>query len=267
MSRPTPSARIALDLSNPGQFFGCCGLLELAHRQWPGAQGWFDRASSFCFLVPGRAGDALPELLRRISACTLDQFDPDDSRKSALWLGAPFNLRLDWWLDTIAGGDTFRTWSGQQKGPEVADQMRLALVQCVDMADELFDRDVFVSKRDAPGSAIAPFYFDSRRQPKSLDVGFSPDVQEMAVVTYPAVEFLCLVGLQRFRPTPLGDAPATRYRYCAWSEPLEPSVASLACAGLLDPVPVQQFSFSLIQRVEDQAYYAFSQATPERSIS
>lgn len=29
--------RINVDLTNPGQFFACCGLLELADRLWGGA--------------------------------------------------------------------------------------------------------------------------------------------------------------------------------------------------------------------------------------
>ena len=30
--------RISVDLSNPGQFFACCGLFELANRMWPKAE-------------------------------------------------------------------------------------------------------------------------------------------------------------------------------------------------------------------------------------
>lgn len=35
------STRINVDPANPGQFFACCGLLELAGRIWDGAEGWF----------------------------------------------------------------------------------------------------------------------------------------------------------------------------------------------------------------------------------
>src|SRR5271168_908987 len=41
MSDPTPSITVAVDPTNPGQFFACCGLLELADRLWPGAEGLF----------------------------------------------------------------------------------------------------------------------------------------------------------------------------------------------------------------------------------
>ena len=42
MTYPEPSITVKVDLTNPGQFFACCGLLELADRLWPGAEGWFE---------------------------------------------------------------------------------------------------------------------------------------------------------------------------------------------------------------------------------
>ena len=37
-----PAISVPVDPTNPGQFFACCGLLELADRLWGGAEGWFD---------------------------------------------------------------------------------------------------------------------------------------------------------------------------------------------------------------------------------
>jgi CRISPR-associated protein Csb3 len=36
-----PQITMNADVTNPGQFFACCGLLELAHRLWPGTEAWF----------------------------------------------------------------------------------------------------------------------------------------------------------------------------------------------------------------------------------
>ena len=36
-----PKIRVNVDPTNPGQFFACCGLLELADRLAPGTEGWF----------------------------------------------------------------------------------------------------------------------------------------------------------------------------------------------------------------------------------
>ena len=35
------SFALTVDPTNPGQFIACCGLLELAGRLRPGAEGWF----------------------------------------------------------------------------------------------------------------------------------------------------------------------------------------------------------------------------------
>jgi CRISPR-associated protein Csb3 len=42
MSESTHTIRIRVDVTNPGQFFACCGLLELAARIRPGAAGCFE---------------------------------------------------------------------------------------------------------------------------------------------------------------------------------------------------------------------------------
>jgi CRISPR-associated protein Csb3 len=36
--------QINVDPANPGQFFACCGLFELADRLWPGCETWFDKS-------------------------------------------------------------------------------------------------------------------------------------------------------------------------------------------------------------------------------
>src|SRR6059058_2715350 len=58
MTNAAPSIRVNVDVTNPGQFFACCGLLELADRLWPGAEGWFEKGK-FCVACEGD----LPTLL------------------------------------------------------------------------------------------------------------------------------------------------------------------------------------------------------------
>jgi CRISPR-associated protein Csx14 len=41
MITPDPDLTLAVTPRNPGQFFACCGVLELASRLWPGSEGWF----------------------------------------------------------------------------------------------------------------------------------------------------------------------------------------------------------------------------------
>ncbi len=56
MTMPTPGISINVDLTNPGQFFACCGLLELTHRLRPGVEGWFEDSR---FLITAGAGESL----------------------------------------------------------------------------------------------------------------------------------------------------------------------------------------------------------------
>src|SRR2546423_6559311 len=94
------STHITVDPANPGQFFACCGLLELADRLWDGAEGWFGPGA---FSVS--AGGGLPDLIRTLSRADLLQLDPDDDTASPIEIGPLIRtLRLDWGRDTHAGG-------------------------------------------------------------------------------------------------------------------------------------------------------------------
>src|SRR3954471_22547111 len=56
MNNGTPEITVPVDYTNPGQFFACCGLLELADRLWPGVEGWF-ADGQFCIDASGSATD------------------------------------------------------------------------------------------------------------------------------------------------------------------------------------------------------------------
>ena len=59
---------MTVDPTNPGQFFACCGLLELADRLWPGAEGWFaENGREFKIACEG----TLPQLVDAIADASL----------------------------------------------------------------------------------------------------------------------------------------------------------------------------------------------------
>ena len=122
MIDPDPTIRVNVDATNPGQFFACCGLLELADRLWDGAQGWFGRENS-CVT----AGGALPDLIRALCQAELVQLDPDDNTASPIEIGRPFRtLRLDWWHDDHAGGKELKVWAGTMESARIACAMQYA---------------------------------------------------------------------------------------------------------------------------------------------
>ena len=149
MSDRRNNISIPVDLTNPGQFFACCGVLELAGRLWPRSDGWFESASRFVLSTGERSTSTEhfcksvieSELSPLFSEKKLQELTQLNERKAELKklqktfpksaenirkrlnsrriaagfrLGAPFNLRVDWWLVENCDGDHLKTWAGQQ---------------------------------------------------------------------------------------------------------------------------------------------------------
>lgn len=171
VSLSKPSINICVDLKNPGQVIACCGLLELAHRLWPGVEGWYDEAS-FMFASPDQGvGLDLAELMRRLATCGLSTLTAEEcteredlerqrrqlkkqggqptapeeqrlkelgkrARAGSLRVGEPFDLLIDW-FEADEGAVTPRTpktWAGQQELRKVARAAQDALSRIGDLA-------------------------------------------------------------------------------------------------------------------------------------
>jgi CRISPR-associated protein Csb3 len=222
MSDAATPITVNVDPCNPGQFFACCGLLELADRLWPGAEGCFS-SDARTFTITAGEGATLEQLLQAVLAAPLQQVELENKGTSPLVLAGPFQLRLDWWNDTDAGGSDFKTWAGRMEVVTIARAMHQALARAIPLGPDIF--------RFAEIMPVAPFQLDSTRggAAQNLDIGFSPDVQKIDVTSSPSVEFLCVIGLQRFRPVRKPDA--REYQYTAWTTPLPPQAASAAACG------------------------------------
>lgn len=242
--------RVAVDPTNPGQFFACCGLLELADRLWPGAAGWFEDGE-FILVMPNERRPSLERLLGTIIDAELQVETVQEPTTSPLLLGEPFGIRLDWWRDDRSGGSTFKTWAGQQKVVGIARAMHRALARAIPLGARLLDLAEILPDPDEPKKSVAPFYFDARRAAGALnlDIGFSTDAQKIDTLSFPAVEFLCLIGLQRFRAGSPGDRT---FRYYTWSRqtPLPPPVAAAVACGAVPLRGRQGYSFRLLFRTK-----------------
>ena len=257
MSNPEP-IRINVDVTNPGQFFACCGLLELADRLWPGAEGWFAEPA-FCIACDGM----LPTLVQKVSEAKMTQLEPDNEMSSPIEIGDPFRpLRLDWWQDERAGGKDLKVWAGSMEGPRIARAMQHALRGEQYYTPTLFDIGVIVYSPDDPEKKVEPFYFDARRGPNahSRDVGFSPNDLQLTTTAFPAVEFLCLVGLQRCLPVPT-EQPRI-FVYYTWAKPLQPRLLPAAVAGHLPHSGRRGYRFENWYRTGQRKHKAFRGAIP-----
>jgi len=229
MSNPEPSIRINVDVTNPGQFFACCGLLELADRLWPGAEGWFEERS-FCMTAHGELGSLIEEL-RNVE---LIQADPENKTASPIAFGPPIvGLTLDWWLDEIAGGKKMKVWAGTMESVKIAKAMQFAMHDERFTSPDLFDVGLVAYDPDNPEKKVEPYYFDSRRGPNahSRDVGFSPNTLRLTTTAFPAVELLCLIGLQRCLPAPTSHRHV--YEYCSWAHPVPTALLSPIVSGAI----------------------------------
>jgi len=257
-----PTIRVSVDPSNPGQFFACCGLLELADRSWDGAVGWF---SDMRFLLAPSSSECerctLSALIDELCHAPVKQLDPEDDYSSPIQLGAPFDLTLDWWLDTRSGGNRLKVWAGSMRSVRIAKAMWATLQRDNLRADSLLDHGMVVFDPEEPDKKVEPFYFDGRRgnNAQSRDIGFAPDALQMTTAAFPAVEFLCLVGLQRARPVP--SSQPRIFEYCTWSTPSPlVLVPALAC-GVIADVAARRYRFENSFRTDQKKHKAFLPAT------
>lgn len=275
MSHPTANITIPVDLTNPGQFFACCGLLEVASRIDQHAEAWFDsdrfKLASTCTsssiletisqsTIANTMSLAQRTRLDELSAMSKRQREGttglEEEKKSleslrrelpiALIGKVPF--QIDWFCDDFAGGSRFKTWAGQQSVLDITQAMHEGIRTAkIDSADSLW--------KSVRGVGL-PFNFDSDLggQGSALDIGFSFDPLAGSETTRiegtckPALELLCFIGLQRFRPLELKGE--NRFVYAAWSTPLAVSIASSFASTAVSVGPRTTFEFPLLYRTK-----------------
>jgi hypothetical protein len=258
MEHPKPSICVHVDPANPGQFFACCGLLELAERMFGVAAGSFERGHFHIW-----ADGDLPGLIQASSEAELTQVDLNDNTSSPIEMALPSRpLRLDWWLDERAGGKDLKVWAGTMESVRIARAMQYAMRDERFMSPGLFDVGLIAYDPDDPRKKVEPFYFDARRCPNahSRDVGFSANDLGMTTIAHPAVELLCLVGLQRCLPSKSGQPRV--FEYFIWSIPLPPCLMPAAVSGLLPDRGRRGYRFENWYRTGQRKHKAFRTAVP-----
>ena len=262
--------RIRYEPSNPGHFFACCGLLELAHRLCPGAEGWFEGST---FHVSGSVGldglleqltqadilsslspeelRGLPKLLSKKKGTLTEIERAEKARLQQMWrverlrLTEPFDIWLDWWRDDGGERTDLKTWAAKQMVADMAKRM-LAIVRREISRRPVPDRELFFESDDDS----LPFNFDSDlcRTGNARDAGFSADTLQLKSSYRPLLELLAFIALQRFRPAFISDGQL--FVYCTWGVSLAPPVAA-AAAGAAISIPRQRrYGFALFDRTK-----------------
>lgn len=285
MNTVQPSFSVNVDPTNPGQFFACCGLLELADRLWPGSEGWFSEDARNFHLACGEhslrelltiigttriessLGDdglkRLGTLLSAAKASLTPQDTEDKERLQSAWheervtLATPFNITLDWWWDQLSGVTLLKTWAAKQFVLEIARPL-LAAIQ------EYEWNDVKLSEcLDSTASITGlTFYFDAannaQNTPRDYGVALA-DVKNSAN-DRPLVELLTFIALQRYRPH--RPEKSDRIQYAVWHQPLMPSVAGTVMSGRI-PLPfLTKFEFRMLYRTKYMKAFLPSKPVP-----
>jgi CRISPR-associated protein Csx14 len=256
MSNPQPSIRVNVDITNPGQFFACCGMLELADRLWPGAEGWFEE-KRFCVSCEGTILqlltaliEAVPEAatffeetqvpIKPLIAPLLFRFKTADrpSFKIDVWT----NVKLEKGHPIVAANPPWNFWSGQQTSHGIWCGLQAGLSRQLKERDGVDLEDLFSWRLFQKGR----FGFDPGPSWNALDVGFSPNEQDLQVESSPAVEMLAAIGVQRFRPH--FEQDRSSFEYQTWSIPLSPATAAAAVAGVLYSTPSTRLRGCVVAR-------------------
>ena len=274
MTNPKPSIRITVDPTNPGQFFACCGLFELADRLWPGAEARFED-DGFCIECGGTLPQLLTELARaeinssltdrglkrlgtllsaekaKLTPADLEEKQSlsDQWKRERLHVSQPFDLWIDWWSDEKTGAKGMKTWAAKQLVLDIARPLLRTLANFT--WDEATASDCI--KRTAAVDGL-PFYFDSHNNSQSTprDTGFGlytlrNEIKTQAS-TRPLLELAAFIGIQRFRPALTQGK--MQFRFSLWPVQLPISVAGAAVAGQLCLPNERQYEFRMLYRSE-----------------
>lgn len=260
MNSPTPSITVKVDPTNPGQFFACCGLLELADRLWPGAEGWFaPDEREFCIACVG----TLEQLVEAIAAADLHIVNAEDTTSSPFVIGAPFRpMRIDWWEVDRTGAKDLKVWAGTMESHGIAYAMQQAIKDEQFQQPDLLNVGMVVRNVDDPSKKKEPYYYDSRRAPNahSRDIGFAPNELGLTSTAYPAVELLCIIGLQVARPAFTLEKRV--YDYFTWAIPIPTNLLLAASTGRLEWKRARGYRFENWFRTGQKKHKAFRSAIP-----
>ena len=258
------SFHVTVDPTNPGQFFACCALLELANRLWDGSRGWFASHGTEFHLSCG--DHELSDLVGALAQAVLTHVDPEDPYSSPIGIGHPFRpIEIDWWQRDQTGARDLKVWAGTMESFGIAVAMQHALRDVRFHSIDVLQVGVVTMTPPEPGrkpQKKEPFYFDARRAPNShaLDVGFSVNDIELKTVAHPAVELLCLIGLQVARPS--FTSTKRLYDYWVWPMPITSNLILPAATGAMHIPGALGFRFENWFRTGQRKHKAFRFAVP-----
>jgi len=253
--------RIQLDPLNPGQFYACCGLLELSGLEHGAVISHFEqepgrpRVAWLCLHEVSEQflGESL-ERLRRAAATIACEQDHEAGTSPVTVTFGGHSLELDWWLDEFREKTTpLKCWAGQVTTRKLFEEL-LALVESGVSGADLFQRSRLTKSK---------FGVDPRAAWNARDCGYSPNEHGKDSATFVAVEALAAIGLQTFRPA--GRRRAARYHL--WTAELPLCVARNAVNAPWDGLSHLAFQFAIGSRGQSYKFLKFAEPANQKGVN
>jgi CRISPR-associated protein Csx14 len=243
-----------LDTRNPGQFFACCGLLEISSRIWRDSEAWFEgtgRRVTYRIATHSGHDDALAEIVRRASEPdTVIETDTEHYSPGLCPLVlAPFDLRLDWWIEDGVRKSPLKLWAGQQTPRRIMTDMHAALREVKP------GQRMFFQQRPMSGR----WGIDAASAWTARGLGYSPDEQNMPWPAFPATEVFAAIGLQRCRPLRIDEMRGRGFSYHTWTCPLE--ISAVPAAAVMGKGQIAE-SYRFELKMRNKQYGCFNWARP-----
>ncbi len=300
MTGPKPSFSVKVDATNPGQFFACCGLLELAHRLWPAAEGWFDSPGPTFSIHSSDDTATLARLINGLRDCKIAGLSDDQrrereeleaekrrlekdgeelpkekddrrralgtlARKGELFLGPPFSLALNWWQTGDEDATTVKTWAGQQELHKVARAAQ----------DSLQGITQFESLLEFACVMRVPHEYQKHKADRDNAVEpFCFDARRFVHALDTGFSIDVQSAETAAHPTvellsliglqrfrPAPTSTKWSFEYCTWCQPMPVSVGAAVVSGAVPSHGGRHYRFRLLFRDDQRRYKAFSYAT------
>jgi len=262
---PEATIRIPVDPFNPGEFFACCGLFELAHRltaKTQRAEGWFeiDGGQHYQFSIHARNDEgaiSLEMVIAFLQKCTLSTERPV-AKEGPMVVGEPFDISLDL-RSSYPQSSLTKTFAGQQNLFDIVHALHEVVRQVPQ--EEIVNIPIWRIRRTTSKMVTA---FAMQKAENVIDAGFSMDVQAERLVSQTQIflEYFALIGTQRFCPT-RSEHPLGRIYY-AWHTPLTVPLAAVAVSTRLSGILQTGFIFHMYKRDSKGRYKGFA---PARNLS
>lgn len=297
---------LRVDVANPGQYFACCGLFELAARLAPAALAHFEQDSNskqWRFVISNSVTNdgktlTLQGLLTEMINAKItnantggngdsandDNSDTannseDDAKAPPLQFGPPFEIRLDWWENADSKTAALKVWAGSMDCLGIATAMQNATGLIINESDFLADpqgtlsacRVVYEPKsansKSKKPKKKEPFYFDSKRGPNADSRDVGFAPNDLKFETVASPMVELLCLVGLQRTIPAPAKQPRQFVYTLWTTPLPVSILAAAVNGQILGSTDYSYRFESWFRTSQKKHKAFLQATLTKRTS